>query len=237
MIQRGIFDAEYIKNFLNADRTGLITDEPNIIGTRSITGVHKNLPFSDLAEDPYILGIAKAILGSRIYIHQSRINFKSSVGSNGWSWHSDFETWHAQDGMPDMRCLTVMIPLTENTEFNGPLMVIPGSQDYFYSCKKEPKRSAQENFADQKEGVPDATAIKSFFDLSKGSVHSVKCSPGDIVFFDCNIIHGSVPNMTPFARTNLFFVYNSIENQLVRPFSVDEARPEEMGTRNILKIY
>lgn len=230
---KNFFTEAEIKPLLNAQASGLVTKEPKLNATRSITGIHVNEPFRSLAKNERLLSIVKDILGQSIYIHQSRINYKNSIGANGWYWHSDFETWHAQDGMPGMRCLTVMVPITSNTEINGPLMVIAGSHKKFYSCRKEKTVSAQENFADQKEGVPDQEAMMNFF--NEGQVKVIKCEPSDIVLFDCNIIHGSVQNMTPYPRTNLFFVYNTIENALQAPFSVDIPRPEEMGSRKLME--
>jgi ectoine hydroxylase len=49
-------------------------------------------------------------------------------------WHSDFETWHAEDGMPKMRAVSCSIAFDDNHEFNGPLMVIPQSHQKFISC-------------------------------------------------------------------------------------------------------
>lgn len=235
-IIRGFFDKEIIAECLKHEASGLVTSEPGIKAVRSRTGVHHTEPFKSIYRDSVLLSTIKGILGGPVYLHQSRINYKSSIGANGWHWHSDFETWHSQDGMPGMRCLTAMIPLTENTNCNGSLMVIPQSHELFYSCKKEKTVSAEENFADQKEGVPDLPAIQEFFNHSGGRVEMVTCQPGDLVLFDCNIIHGSTQNMTPLPRTNLFFVYNSIENQLQEPFSTNQHRPEEMGTTKIAEI-
>lgn len=54
----------------------------------------------------------RQILGSEVYIHQSRVNYKPGYGGTGFYWHSDFETWHSEDGMPRMRALSVSIALT-----------------------------------------------------------------------------------------------------------------------------
>ncbi len=219
----------------NSDKAnGLVTNDTKINAKRSTTGFHDQEPFKAFASNKNLVGIVKGILGSDVYIHQSRMNYKLP-GANGWYWHSDFETWHAQDGMPEMRCLTAMIPLTENDACNGPLLVIPGSHKLFYSCRKEKQVSAEENFADQKEGVPTEEAIQEFYRVS-GKVKAVLCSPGDLVLFDCNIIHGSVQNMAPYPRTNMFIVYNSIENKLVEPFSAEVPRPEEFGARKNVEV-
>lgn len=65
--------------------------------------------------------------GGDVYIHQSRINDKFGFKGSGFNWHSDLETWHSEDGMPRMRALSASLMLTDNNEFNGPLMLIPGS--------------------------------------------------------------------------------------------------------------
>lgn len=238
IVIKDFFAREDVDLLLKSEASGLVTNEPGIQGIRSRTGVHENEPFKSFLENnTKLIEMVKDILGSKIYIHQSRINYKSNIGANGWHWHSDFETWHAQDGMPNMRCLTAMIPLTENTNCNGSLMVIPTSHEVFYSCKKAKSASSMENFADQKEGLPDNDAIKYFFERANGIIEMVICEPGDLVLFDCNIIHGSTQNMTPIPRTNLFFVFNSIENQLVQPFSTDQIRPDSMAHRNVSKFY
>jgi ectoine hydroxylase len=54
---------------------------------------------------------------------------------------------------------------------------------------------------------------------------------GTVTFFECNVMHGSGGNMTPFPRSNVFFVYNSTENALVQPFSGQLPRPEHIASR------
>jgi ectoine hydroxylase len=234
---KDFFSIDSIQSCLHSKAEGFVTKEPlegSVIRTH--TGVHKFNPYDLLAKDEDLLQLVKGILGDKLYIHQSRINYKTALTGSGWIWHSDFETWHAQDGMPSMRCLSAMIPLTENTECNGSLMVIPGSHLHFYSCKKEAEVSAEENFAYQKEGVPPNDAIMEFFKRSSDKIDMVKCNPGDLVLFDCNLMHVSTQNLTSKPRTNLFFVYNHISNKLVEPFSASKPRPEEMGSRINIEI-
>lgn len=223
LVIRDFFSEDTIKSALNNSKgNGLITKEIGSNVIRAVTGIHHNEPFKQISETPELLKMVKNILGGFVYIHQSRINYKDGLVSTGWAWHSDFETWHSQDGMPSMRCLTAMIPLTENTECNGSLMVIPKSHHLFYSCPKGIK--SKDEFADQKEGVPDTKALITFFENSNNEIVMIKCSPCDLVLFDCNLIHVSTANLSPLPRTNLFLVYNSIENRLINP-----TRPEEMG--------
>jgi ectoine hydroxylase len=39
-------------------------------------------------------------------------------------------------------------------------------------------------------------------------------------------MHGSPDNISPYDRTNSFFVYNSVENKPVKPFGASKPRAE-----------
>lgn len=210
---------------------GYISHEPDSDLLRSALNIHNIPAFNELLHDPVLASIAAAILGGSGYVHQSRINYKNSYGSAGWDWHSDFETWHSQDGMPEMRAFSAMIPLTENTNENGCLMVVPHSHEVFCSCaRSDEELNAESEFSEQKEGIPPPDALDEYFHRANGIV-SITCDPGDLVIFDCNTLHVSHPNLTPNSRTNLFFVLNSVENRLVEPFSGGKARPDYMAHR------
>ncbi len=87
---------------------------------RSVFDVHR---LSDVVDEiirrPEVVGIARQILGSDVYVHQSRLNFKPGFTGGPFYWHSDFETWHAEDGMPAPRAASISIALTENYGHNG----------------------------------------------------------------------------------------------------------------------
>ncbi len=87
------------------------------------------------------MGRARQILGSDVYVHQSRINVKPGFGATGFYWHSDFETWHAEDGLPNMRTVSVSIALTENFDTNGGLMIMPGSHKSFSAARARRRRT------------------------------------------------------------------------------------------------
>ena len=54
---------------------------------------------------------------------------------------------------------------------------------------------------------------------------------GSAVFFECNTMHGSNSNISPFPRTNVFFVYNSVENRLADPYCGLPPRPDHVAAR------
>ena len=211
-----------------------VNKEPKSEKVRSILSVHNNENISPLVNKK-ILNMAESILGDKVYLHQSRINYKDGKDSSGWSWHSDFETWHSQDGMPRMRCLTAMIPVDDNTVDNGCINFIPKSHLSYISCPKVNNSSAEDEFSNQLEGVPDADSINTIKEKYNVDMFRAECSPGDLVLFDCNTLHYSDVNKTENKRTNLYLVLNSLENKLIKPFNNEEHRPVEMGyyTKNL----
>src|SRR5690606_31020628 len=77
---------------------------------RSIFMIHRLSPlFRRLARDARLVRAAERILGEPVYIHQSRVNYKPGFCGKEFYWHSDFETWHVEDGMPRMRALSICI--------------------------------------------------------------------------------------------------------------------------------
>jgi ectoine hydroxylase len=212
-------------------REDVIT-EPESDEIRSIFRVHQRSDLFDrVTRDRRILSKVQEILGGDVYIHQSRINYKPGFTGKEFYWHSDFETWHVEDGMPRMRAVSCSIALTPNYEFNGPLMLVPGSHQYFLSTVGEtPEEHYKESLKKQEIGVPDAEGLEKLIELG-GGIEVPKGPAGSVTMFECNTMHGSASNITPFARTNLFVVYNSVENRLVEPFSGQKPRPEYLGER------
>lgn len=206
--------------------------EPGSSSVRSVFRVHGlSAAFDRLMRDGRLLDVARQILGSEVYIHQSRLNLKPGFAGKEFYWHSDFETWHIEDGMPRMRAVSCVVLLSENNEFNGPLMLVPGSHMHYISCiGKTPQDHYKESLRRQEYGVPDDTSLG--FLVERGGLQSSKGPAGSVVFFDCNTMHGSNSNISPFPRANLFFVYNSVDNRLGIPQQGLRPRPEFIAARD-----
>ncbi|MDA3129650.1 ectoine hydroxylase [Aliibacillus thermotolerans] len=210
-----------------------VIKEPGSDEIRSVFDVHKdNGFFQALSKNARIVQAAQQILGSQVYITQSRINFKPGFKGKEFYWHSDFETWHVEDGMPNMRAVSCSIILTDNYEFNGPLMIIPGSQNWYVSCAGEtPEDNYKTSLQKQEIGVPDNESMRWLVEQADGKIDRATGPAGSVLFFDCNVMHGSSGNISPYPRSNVFFVYNSIENKLEAPFSGQPPRPEFLANR------
>ncbi len=205
--------------------------EPDSRVVRSIFAIHRDDElFARLASDPRLAGSARQLLGSDVYVHQSRINLKKGFSGREFYWHSDFETWHVEDGMPAMRALSVSIALSTNSPHNGPLMVIPGSHRHYVSCVGEtPDAHYKQSLRRQQFGVPDQDSLAWL--VEQGGIEAPVGPAGSVILFDCNLMHGSNSNITPLPRSNLFMVYNSVANRLAEPFGRTAPRPEFIAHR------
>jgi ectoine hydroxylase len=205
--------------------------EPGGNAVRSIFAVHRQSDlFSALCADARLYDIARWLLNDQVYIHQSRLNYKPGFDGHPFYWHSDFETWHAEDGMPAMRALSISLMLDDNTTCNGPLMAIPASHLRFVPCVGEtPDDHYRQSLQMQRYGVPDAVALAQLADAN--GIEPLTGLAGSVIVFDCNLTHGSNGNITPLPRSNLFLVYNAMSNQLREPTRSARPRPEFLAAR------
>ncbi|HEX5566478.1 MAG TPA: ectoine hydroxylase [Streptomyces sp.] len=219
---------------IRADERSIV--EPRSQEIRSVFEVHKlSEVFAGLVRDPRVVGRARQILGSDVYVHQSRINVKPGFGASGFYWHSDFETWHAEDGLPRMRAVSVSIALTENHDTNGGLMIMPGSHKTFLGCAgATPKDNYKKSLRMQDAGTPSDEALTRLAD--EHGIRLFTGKPGSATWFDCNCMHGSGDNITPYPRSNVFIVFNSVENTAVEPFAAPVRRPEFIGARDFTPV-
>jgi ectoine hydroxylase len=203
---------------------------------RSIFEVHKvSDVFAELVTDPRVVGRARQLLGSDVYVHQSRVNYKPGFKGKDFYWHSDFETWHAEDGMPRMRAVSISIALTENFVHNGGLMIMPGSHRTFVSCVGEtPDDHYKDSLRGQEIGTPDPGSLSILAD--KHGIDLFTGPAGSATMFDCNCMHGSNGNITPFPRSNVFIVFNSVENTCEEPFAAPSHRPEFIAARDFTPV-
>lgn len=198
---------------------------------RSIFAIHdQSRLMARLAADRRLAGVASFLLGDDVYIHQSRLNYKPGFKGKEFYWHSDFETWHVEDGMPRMRALSMSVLLAENTANNGPLMVIPGSHQTYVTCIGEtPEDHYRMSLKKQEYGVPDELSLATL--AVRHGIVAPTGKPGTVILFDCNTMHGSNGNITPFPRANAFLVYNAVSNRLRAPFGAEKPRPNFIAER------
>ena len=111
----GAGDIRDVRAEIDAVTTRLGTDERVIRETsdgsvRSVFAVHElSEKIASIIAREEIAGVARQLLGDDVYVHQSRVNLKPGFAGGPFYWHSDFETWHAEDGMPAMHAVSASI--------------------------------------------------------------------------------------------------------------------------------
>lgn len=214
---------------LHADN---VVTEPGSDDVRTVFRLEEESAlFNRLACDARVAGKVRFLLDDDLYLHQSRLNYKPGFTGKEFYWHSDFETWHAEDGMPRMRAISASVLLTDNDALNGPLMLIPGSQNHYISCAgATPEDNHKSSLKKQEIGVPSPDALTGL--ARKFGIEYAAGKAGTVILFDCNTMHGSNGNITPFSRSNAFFVYNAWSNRCGAPFAAAKPRPAFLAARD-----
>lgn len=246
LVLRDLFDAREIEvlcadaSALRGSRSGTLDPEtviaePGSGAVRSVFKVHAQSDvFGRVAADARLADVARFLLDDDVYLHQTRMNYKPGFKGKEFYWHSDFETWHVEDGMPRMRALSMTVLLTENTLHNGPLMLMPGSHRHFVACVGEtPEEHYKQSLRKQEYGVPDDDSLR--FLAQQAGIEAPVGPPGTVIVFDCNTMHGSASNITPFPRSNAFIVYNAMSNAVEAPFGPPTPRPEFIASRRSIR--
>ena len=192
---------------------------------RTAFAVHTyNETFRRLVRHPRFIGPAQDMLGGPVYIHQFKINGKAAFDGDVWQWHQDYGTWAADDDMPAANAMNLAVYLDEVTEFNGPLLLIPRSH-------KQGKLDAAHDTATTSYPLwtIDHQTIARL--ANDGGIVAPKGKPGAALFFHCNLVHGSAPNMSPWGRVITYVSVNRVDNA-IRRFK----RPEWIAHRDFTPL-
>lgn len=221
------------------DRTGPQTImERDGRTVRSVYGVHQDDPaVASVVRAPRLLAAARQLLGDEVYVHQSKINVKAAFSGDEWQWHQDYVNWLRLDGIPRPDLVNVAVFLDDATEFNGPLMFIPGSHRdgllpgsdrQGMPAGYEDAPSWVNTLTSDEEYQVDKTVIRDL--ASRNGLVSAKGPAGSVLLFHSNVLHASLPNISPFDRRVLIFVYNGVGNA---PREVTQPRPEFLAARSV----
>ncbi|HEY3897781.1 MAG TPA: phytanoyl-CoA dioxygenase family protein [Chthoniobacter sp.] len=217
------------------------TDQPGRVlekngAVRTVFAAHKtNDVFTRLTRLEKMVIPATQLLGDKVYIHQFKINAKLGMDGEQWEWHQDYLYWLKEDGMPTPNVLSAVVFLNTVDDFNGPLLLIPGSQKLgtidLDVEKKYSELDAAESWkptltADLKYKISKRTLTRA---LSTSGIVAAKGAPGFVVLFHGNTLHASAGNLSPVDRLSIFISYNPVANAL-RP--IENPRPTFISERD-----
>lgn len=168
------------------------------------------------------------------------MNTKAAFVGDAWEWHQDFIFWRYEDQLPAPRLLTVVIFLDEVTEFNGPLVLIPGSHREGM-IHVVPRGENPPGYEHHPEWVANFTA-RLKYGLSQDVVRRVaatrglvapKGPPGSLLIVDPNLVHASGTNISPDDWYLCLLTYSHIDNI---PQRREHQRPEFLVSRDFTPL-
>src|SRR5690606_29198399 len=159
-----------------------------------------------------------------VYMHQYKINAKAAFDGDVWQWHQDYGTWARDDLMPAPRAMNIAVFLDDVTEFNGALMFIPKSHKCgVLEAGHDIVTTSYPLWTLDRETV--ARLVK------EGGLVAPKGPAGAMLVFDCNLVHATPGNLSPFDRTIVYLSLCHVENH-IRRFK----RPEWIAHRDFTPI-
>ena len=165
-------------------------------------------PIRRLSLLPRLLGPVRQLLQDDVYLHQSRLNPKPGFGGGAsWDWHQDFPPWHTIDGMPEPRCVMAAVFVDDCSAAKGPLLVVPGSQRYGLLDSKLHKDAKGRGYA--LHHIDHAT-LESL--ANENGIEALIGPAGSVALINCNLLHGSTNNVSPWRRAILYLIYNAVSN-------------------------
>ncbi|MGE5224629.1 MAG: phytanoyl-CoA dioxygenase family protein [Omnitrophica WOR_2 bacterium] len=151
--------------------------------------------------DRRITSALTALMGREPYAVQTMLYFKPPQ-ARGQAFHQDQYYLRVQPGT----CIAAWMALDRCDEENGCLQVVSGSQDWPLLCTV--KADISQSFTDITVPIPDGSPIKSMV-----------LDPGDVLFFNGQLVHGSLPNRsTGRFRRSLIGHYIAGEAQKVAEY-------------------
>ena len=171
-------------------------------------------PFAKLASHPRMILPVEDLLQEKLYMHQFKINGKMAFEGDVWQWHQDYGTWLNDDLMPSARAMNVAIFLDEVTEFNGPLLFIPGSHK-----KGVIKANHDLTTTSYPLWTIDNNLIEQLVDRAggrKGGIVSPKGPAGSMIIFHSCLVHASSNNLSPFNRISVYLSLCAVSNHIRR---------------------
>ena len=207
VVVRQMFDADEIELLRRAAKEDKALDEHAFGRADSEGGVIRLSLWNHPGDGVYgmfarcrsVVDSAETLLGGEVYHYHSKMIMKEPRVGGAWAWHQDYGYWY-QNGVLFPLLTSVFIAVDRATRENGCLQVLRGSHlagriDHILT-------------GDQAGADLDRVA-----ELSKRLelVH-VEMEPGDVIFFDANLLHRSDQNHSEHPRWSMICCYNAARN-------------------------
>lgn len=164
-----------------------------------------------LTRHPVLLNAAEQLLGSKVFVHQSRVNVKQIDGSIV-KWHQDFGTYHRVDGLPKPTGIMIGVFLDDINACNAPVLGIPGSHKHGLVSKAflDPTSEDFETVSRYRFDIPREKIEELVADHG---IEPIMGPAGSVLLMDMTVVHGSSVNITPLRRVILYINVTTVDNR------------------------
>ena len=158
-----------------------------------------------------VLDILEQLIGPDISLYHSKLLPKDAKDGTEIPWHQDYAYWKQDGNRPLM--VNCQLAIDAATKENGYLQVVPGSH----------KWGLQEH--DRRQQTFGVFLPGHYYE--RDDAVPVEMEPGDGVFFNALIIHGSAANTSDIPRRMNTFAYNVTGNGVTQCREALRGKPLE----------
>jgi ectoine hydroxylase-related dioxygenase (phytanoyl-CoA dioxygenase family) len=139
------------------------------------------------------------LLGGEVYHYHSKMILKDAKVGGAWAWHQDYGYWYHFGCMYPLMA-SASIAVDPATKENGCLQLIKGSH----------KMGRIDHALTGEQAGADMERVNAALDR----MELVYCEmdPGDVVFFDGNVLHRSDQNKSDNPRWSMVVAFNAARN-------------------------
>lgn len=207
VIVRGMFDSEEIDLVHQAALSDRALDQKSFGRADGEGGTVRlslwNHPgdnvYGMVARSSRLVDSMEELLGGEVYHYHSKMILKDPRTGGAWAWHQDYGYWYHFGCLYPLMA-SAMVAVDKATVENGCLQVIKGSHKL---GRVDHVLTGEQAGADQ-ERVDAA--------LERMELVYCELDPGDVVFFDGNVLHRSDQNRSENPRWAMVIAYNAARN-------------------------
>jgi hypothetical protein len=207
VLVRGMFDAGEMKLLSRAAKEDKALDDHAFGKADSEGGVVRLSLWNHPGEGIYgmfarcrsIVDSAEKLLDGEVYHYHSKMIMKEPRVGGAWTWHQDYGYWYQNGVLFPLLC-SAFIAVDRATRENGCLQVLRASH---LAGRVDHVLTGDQAGADQER----VAELSKRLEL----VH-VEMEPGDVLFFDSNLLHRSDQNRSENPRWSMICCYNAARN-------------------------
>jgi len=148
---------------------------------------------------PRIVNNVRILMHEEVAFFHGKVMLKEAKSGGAWEWHQDYGYWYDQ-GFVFPHMISAFVALDPATIENGCLNVLRGSHQL--------GRLSHTQVGTQTGADPTRMpSIEKMFERVQ-----VQMTPGSVLFFHCNLLHTSAPNLSEQHRRSFIMCYNALAN-------------------------